>query len=62
MYVFYFYSISNIYSCQQTEDPDQTPRSVASDQGLHCLLMSKKWDARLIWVKVIESSFGLISS
>ena len=27
-------------------DPDQTPRS---DLGLHCLPMSKKWDARLIW-------------
>ena len=22
-----------------------------SDLGLHCLLMSQKWDARLIWVK-----------
>ena len=32
------------------EDPDQMPRSVASDLGLHCLPMSKKWDARRIWV------------
>ena len=31
--------------------PDQTPRSAASDLGLHCLPMSIKWDARLIWVK-----------
>ena len=23
----------------------------ASDLGLHCLPMSQKWDARLIWVK-----------
>ena len=26
-------------------DPDQTPRSVASDLGLHCLAMSI-WEAR----------------
>ena len=30
------------------EGPEQTPRSVASDLGLHCLLMSQKWDARLM--------------
>ena len=30
-------------------------RSVASDLGLHCLPMSQKWDARLIWVNVIKS-------
>ena len=32
-------------------DPDQTPRSAASDLDLHCLLVSLLWDARLIWVK-----------
>ena len=32
-------------------DPDQTPPSVASDLGLHCLPMSHKKDARHIWVK-----------
>ena len=31
--------------------PDQTPRSVASDLGLHCLPMSRLWDARHKWVK-----------
>ena len=31
-------------------DPDQMPRSAASDLGLHCLPMSHKKDARLIWV------------
>ena len=31
-------------------DPDQTPRSVASDLGLHCLLMSLLLDARIKWV------------
>ena len=28
------------------------PHSAASDLGLHCLPMSHKKDARLIWVKV----------
>ena len=32
-------------------DPDQTPRSAASDLGLHCLPISLLWDARLKWVK-----------
>ena len=31
-------------------DPDQTPHSVASDLGLHCLPMSLLWDAMLKWV------------
>ena len=26
-------------------DPDQTPRSAASDLDLHCLLVSLLWDA-----------------
>ena len=29
--------------------PDQSPRFVASDLVLHCLLMSHEKDARLIW-------------
>ena len=33
-------------------DPDQTPHSVASDLGLHCLPMSHKKDASHIWVKM----------
>ena len=32
-------------------DPDQTPRSAASDLGLRCFLMCLLWDARLKWVK-----------
>ena len=32
-------------------DPDQTPRSAASDLGVHCLPMSLLWDAWRIWVK-----------
>ena len=31
-------------------EPDQTLRFVASDLVLHCLPMSYKKDARLIWV------------
>ena len=30
--------------------PDQTPHIAASDLVLHCLLMSRKKDARLKWV------------
>ena len=33
-------------------DPDQTPRSAASDLGQHCLSMSLLWDARHKWVKI----------
>ena len=33
-------------------DPDQTPRSAASDLVLHCFSMSILWDARHIWVKL----------
>ena len=29
---------------------DQTPRSAASDLGLHCLPRFQKWDTRHIWV------------
>ena len=34
-----------------SEDPDQTPHSVASDLGLPYLPMSHIKDARHIWVK-----------
>ena len=33
-------------------DPNQTPRSAASDLGLHCLPMSLLWDAGLKWVNL----------
>ena len=32
-------------------EPDQTPRSAASDLVLHCLSMSLLWDARGKWAK-----------
>ena len=34
-------------------DPDQTPRSAASDLGLHYLLTSLLWDAKHKWIKYI---------
>ena len=38
--IFYFYS-KNILQAN-SGDPDQTPHSVASGLGLHCLHMSQK--------------------
>ena len=35
-----------------SREPDQMPSIVASDLVLHCLPMSHKKDARLIWVKI----------
>ena len=31
-------------------DPDQTPRSVASDLGLHCLPVTRLGNSSLQWV------------
>ena len=36
-----------------------TPRSAASDLGLHCLPMSQKWEARLIWVNMTIMIFWI---
>ena len=35
-------------------DPDQTPRSAASDQGLHCLPVTRLGVFSLQWVKPIS--------
>ena len=41
-------------------DADQTPRSAASDQGLHCLPTSHKKDAqRRKWVKNCDNHVPL---
>ena len=40
-------------------DPDETPHSVASDLGLHCLPISNKKEARLKWVKSVFYNFHL---
>ena len=41
-----------------SEDPDQTPRSAASDLGLHCLPVSLLWDARHKLVSVVIPGKG----
>ena len=48
MYFFIFI----LFRRANSEDPNQTPHSEASDLGLHCLPMSQKWGARLIWVNI----------
>ena len=40
----------------QTGDPDQTPRSAASDLGLHCLPITLLRVSRLQWVKVDKTA------
>ena len=45
-----FYRNLCIYA--NSVDPDQTPRSAASELGLRCLQMTLLWDARLYWVKL----------
>ena len=42
------------YSVSIIGDSDQTARSAASVLGLHCLYMSHKKDARLIWLKLAK--------
>ena len=38
-----------------SEDPDQTPRSAASDLGLHCLPIILLGVSRLQWLKTMYS-------
>ena len=56
--MFFFYLLSCFVEVSELNvnivDPDQTPRSAASDLGLHCLAVSLLWDARLNWVKIIN--------
>ena len=50
-YNFHIYSyFDRTIMLANSGDPDQTPSSAPSDLGLHCLPMSHKKDARLIWV------------
>ena len=53
-YAYYFFFIEIPVFITNSVDLDQTPRSAASDLGLHCLPMSCLWDARLKWVKQVE--------
>ena len=52
VFFFIFVRIFIDDSVRNSGDPDQTPRSVASDLGLQCLTMSPNKDARLIWLKI----------
>ena len=59
-----FHFCSNFQKKQQllfanSEEPDQTPCFAASDLVLHCLPLSHKKDARLIWVNDIYTSSSL---
>ena len=47
--IFFFFPNFNRTFCKQ--DPDHTAY-VVSDLGLHCLPMSHKKDARIIWVNL----------
>ena len=40
-----------------SEDPDQTPHSAASDLGLHCLPITLLGVSRIQWVKIIQVFF-----
>ena len=44
-----------LYSPANRVDPDQTPRSAASDLGQHCLPLSLLWEAGLKWVNVYQA-------
>ena len=46
MYFFIFILFRIDIPVSNSDDPDQMPRSAASDLGLNCLPMSQKWDAR----------------
>ena len=52
-----FYKIAALNA--NSVDPDQTPRSAASDVGLHYLPMSLLWEARLKWVNHVQMFFRM---
>ena len=55
---FFYFNSLNRFICllnANSVDENQTPRFAASDLGLHCLLMSFLWNARIIWVKLVVS-------
>ena len=49
MVFFIFIQILKDTSVTNSGEPGQTPRFAASDLVLHCLPMSNKKDAKLIW-------------
>ena len=54
MIFFMFIQISKEISVRNSGDPDQT---AASDLVLHCLSMSHKKEARIIWVNPFHSGY-----
>ena len=46
--IFHFYS--NFKSTFNSVEPDQTPRSAASDLIIHCFRVPHEKSARLIWI------------
>ena len=45
---------------ENSAEPDQTLRFASSGLVMHCLPMSHKSDARLIWVNPIETVFEIL--
>ena len=45
-FVVFFDFIEIFFLIANSVEPDQTPRSAASDLGLHCLPMAILWDGR----------------
>ena len=54
MVIFIFIQILTEHFVRNRGDTDQMQQNVAFDLGLHCLSMTNKMDARLIWVKSIQ--------
>ena len=53
----FFVEISELIA--NSVDPDLTPRSAASDQGLHCLPMYLLWDTRHKWVNMVIAKVNI---
>ena len=54
---FFLFYFKQMFLLANSQDPDQTLCSAASDLGLHCLPMSRKRNTRLIWVNNMADSF-----
>ena len=58
----FFFIFIQILKETSVSKPDQTPRFVASNLVLHCLPMSHKKTARLIWVNQTMKLFFSLAS
>ena len=53
MWIRYSYrNITELFA--NSGDPDQRPHSAASDQGLHCLLITLLGVTRLQWIEIMS--------